>query len=93
MTTVRPHIPNIVSQDLSFLHIGWGQYQDPKYQHNFVVVYPAGHTPQYASASERPTLDKTIVMFDFWRDLLPGVYSPQPGVGSYPTQEFLQGGE
>jgi RHS repeat-associated protein len=50
------------------LTISFAQYRGRGYQHNFVIVYPVTYTPDLSG------IDKTILIFDPWRDLLPRVY-------------------
>ncbi len=60
-----------------YLQFEWGQANHKGYQHNFIIVKPSGHTVQL-STPENETVDRKILLFDPWRDLLPRAYPATP---------------
>ena len=63
------------------LRLEQGQFQNPTYQHNFVIVRPQGMQKRFW-----PDVDDRILLFDAWRTLTPDAFSPTkpPYVPSQP---------
>jgi hypothetical protein len=60
-----------------YLQFEWGQANHMGYQHNFIIIKPSGHTVQL-STPENDAVDRKILLFDPWRDLLPRAYPATP---------------
>lgn len=59
----------------------WGQCNHNNGQHNFIIVAPAWHIPQM-SRSNTNIVDRRILLFDPWRDIMPGMYPAEPLTGN-----------